>query len=121
MSRNQLLPACILALCRHVFMLRVCLGTIFGLSWRPCKKGISGMYYLSESNERAILLPHLPQPAGGPPLMVSSDIELRFAYPIVADFFQQDQPDWFAVTEPADAFVEVVSAESFLSQGETSE
>lgn len=79
------------------------------------------MYDLSESNDRAMLLPHLPQPAGEPPLIVTSDIELRFAYPIAASFFRKNQPGWSSEAEPADSFVEVVREGSFLSQGDASE
>jgi hypothetical protein len=79
------------------------------------------MYSLLERNDRAILLPHLPQPAGGPPLIVTSDIELRFAYPIATGSFHKNQPGWTSEEEPTDPFVEVVREGSFLAQGDTSE
>lgn len=79
------------------------------------------MYYLSGSEDRAILLPHLPQPAGGSPLIVTSDIELWFAYPIAADFFQKNQPGQVSEAEAANSFVEIVQEGSFFSQGDVSE
>lgn len=70
--------------------------------------------YLSDSNDRAIVLPSLPKPADMPPLIAISDIEFRFAYPIASDFFLQRGS--FLETEQDGLFVEVVRDESLLSQ-----
>jgi hypothetical protein len=73
------------------------------------------MYTLGiESNDRAIALPRLPKPAGIGPLIVSSDSDFRFAYPIASDFLLQrgSSPD----TEPEGSFVEMVIDEEPLAQ-----
>jgi hypothetical protein len=49
------------------------------------------MYYLTDNEERALALASLPQPAGGSPLIISSGIELRFAY-AVAKYSRSGRP-----------------------------
>lgn len=79
------------------------------------------MNHVTGSEDRAILLQHLPQPAGVPPLVVTSDIELRFAYPVAAGSFQEDRSSGSSDAESADSFVEVVGEASALTEGGATE